>query len=315
VLIVASVSCIYGLGSPEAYFGMLQLFEKDVEQPMEEVLRQLAKMQYERTHLDLAPGSFRLRGDSLEIFPPYDDSAVRISFWGDEVERIERIDPVRGAALEELDRLPVYPRTHYVTPRSQLLAAIDGIRAELDERLAELNGQGKLLEAQRLAQRAHYDVEMLRRARLLPGHRELLAPPHRPRAGRAAADPARLLPVRLPVHHRRVARHRAAGRRHVPRRPLAQADPGRLRLPAAVGPRQPAPDLRGVRAADPPGGLRLRHPRPYELAHCERRGGGAADPAHRAARPRGRGAARGAARWTTCWPRSARWWRAASGCW
>ncbi|HSO21892.1 MAG TPA: excinuclease ABC subunit UvrB, partial [Chondromyces sp.] len=161
VLIVASVSCIYGLGSPEAYFGMLQLFEKDVEQPMEEVLRQLAKMQYERTHLDLAPGSFRLRGDSLEIFPPYDDTAVRISFWGDHVERIERIDPVRGAALEELDRLPIYPRTHYVTPRSQLLAAVDGIRAELDERLAELNGQGKLLEAQRLAQRAHYDLEML----------------------------------------------------------------------------------------------------------------------------------------------------------
>ncbi len=161
VLIVASVSCIYGLGSPEAYFGMLQLFEKDIEQPMDEVLRQLAKMQYERTHLDLAPGSFRLRGDSLEIYPPYDDTAVRISFWGDVVERIERIDPVRGAAIEELDRLPVYPRTHYVTPRSQLLVAIDGIRAELDERLAELNDQGKLLEAQRLAQRANFDLEML----------------------------------------------------------------------------------------------------------------------------------------------------------
>jgi len=161
VLIVASVSCIYGLGSPEAYFGMLQLFEKDIEQPMEEVLRQLAKMQYERTHLDLAPGSFRLRGDSLEIYPPYDDSAVRISFWGDQVESIERIDPVRGVAIEELDRLPIYPRTHYVTPRSQLLKAIDGIRAELDPRLAELNDAGKLLEAQRLGQRTNFDLEML----------------------------------------------------------------------------------------------------------------------------------------------------------
>jgi len=161
VLIVASVSCIYGLGSPEAYFGMLQLFEKDVEQPMEEVLRQLAKMQYERTHLDLAPGSFRLRGDSLEIYPPYDDTAARISFWGDQVESIERIDPVRGVAIEELDRLPVYPRTHYVTPRSQLLKAIDGIRAELDPRLAELSDAGKLLEAQRLGQRTNFDLEML----------------------------------------------------------------------------------------------------------------------------------------------------------
>jgi excinuclease ABC subunit B len=161
VLIVASVSCIYGLGSPEAYFGMLQLFEKDVEEPLDDILKQLAKMQYERTHLDLAPGSFRLRGDSLEIYPPYDDSAARISFWGDQVERIERIDPVRGERIEELDRLPVYPRTHYVTPRSQLLKAIEGIRAELDPRLTELNEAGKLLEAQRLGQRTNFDLEML----------------------------------------------------------------------------------------------------------------------------------------------------------
>ncbi|MCG6949194.1 MAG: excinuclease ABC subunit UvrB [Acidobacteria bacterium] len=161
VLIVASVSCIYGLGSPEAYFGMLQLFEKDVEEPLDDVLKQLAKMQYERTHLDLAPGSFRLRGDSLEIYPPYDDTAVRISFWGDQVESIERIDPVRGKALEELDRLPIYPRTHYVTPRSQLLKAIDAIRVERDERLAELDAAGKLLEAQRLGQRVNFDLEML----------------------------------------------------------------------------------------------------------------------------------------------------------
>ena len=98
-------------------------------EPLEEVLRQLAKMQYERTHLDLAPGSFRLRGDSLEIYPPYDDTAVRISFWGDQVESIERIDPVRGQVVDSLDRLPIYPRTHYVTPRENLIRAIDGIRA------------------------------------------------------------------------------------------------------------------------------------------------------------------------------------------
>jgi len=161
VLIVASVSCIYGLGSPEAYFDMLQLFETGAEQPMEEVLRQLAKMQYERTNLDLAPGSFRLRGDVLEIYPPYDDTGVRISFWGDEVESIERIDPVRGRVVESLDRLPVYPKTHYVTPREHLMRAIDGIRDELDERLAELKGRERLLEAQRLSQRTLFDLEML----------------------------------------------------------------------------------------------------------------------------------------------------------
>jgi len=161
VVIIASVSCIYGLGSPEAYFGMLQLFELGVEEPLEEVLRQLAKMQYERTNLDLAPGTFRLRGDVLEIYPPYDDLGVRISFWGDEVESIRRIDPVRGSVVAELDRLPIYPRTHYVTPREQLLQAIQGIRSELDLRLVELKENDKLLERQRLAQRTLFDLEML----------------------------------------------------------------------------------------------------------------------------------------------------------
>ena len=161
VLIVASVSCIYGLGSPEAYFGMLQLFETGEQQPLDDVLRQLAKMQYERTNLDLAPGTFRLRGDVLEIYPPYDDSAIRISFWGDEVEGIARIDPIRGQKVEELDRLPVYPRTHYVTPRDRLMKAIDGIRIELDDRLGDLQRQEKLLEAQRLSQRTLFDLEML----------------------------------------------------------------------------------------------------------------------------------------------------------
>jgi excinuclease ABC subunit B len=161
VLIVASVSCIYGLGSPEAYFGMLQLFEKGTSQPLEDVLRQLAKMQFERTNLDLAPGTFRLRGDLLEIYPPYDNTGVRVSFWGDEIESIARIDPIRGAVLEEVERLPIYPRTHYVTPREQLLSAITGIRDELDLRLEELSRQEKLLEAQRLSQRTLFDLEML----------------------------------------------------------------------------------------------------------------------------------------------------------
>ncbi len=161
VIIVASVSCIYGLGSPEAYHGMLQLFEAGAEQPLEDVLRQLARMQYQRTHLDLAPGQFRLRGDLLEIWPPYDDLAVRVSFWGDEVESIERIDPVRGAVEDRVERLPVYPRTHYVTPEERLRAAIAAIKEELDGRLAELKGAGKLLEAQRLAQRTLFDLEML----------------------------------------------------------------------------------------------------------------------------------------------------------
>ncbi len=158
---MASVSCIYGLGSPEAYHGMLQLFEEGTTQPLDDVLRQLARMQYQRTHLDLAPGQFRLRGDVLEVWPPYDDEAVRVSFWGDEVESIERIDPVRGSVEQRVPRLPLYPRTHYVTPEDLLKAAIAAIQAELDDRLGELKAAGKLLEAQRLSQRTLFDLEML----------------------------------------------------------------------------------------------------------------------------------------------------------
>ncbi len=161
VVIVASVSCIYGLGSPEAYFGMLQFFETGTVEPLDDVLRQLAKMQYERTNLDLAPGTFRLRGDSLEIFPPYDDHGVRVSFFGDEIESVHRFDTVTGRIIEDLRRVPIYPRTHYVTPREQLLAAIESIRAELDERLAEFKALDRLLEAQRLSQRTLFDIEML----------------------------------------------------------------------------------------------------------------------------------------------------------
>lgn len=161
VVIVASVSCIYGLGSPEAYFGMLQFFEAGTIEPLNGVLRQLAKMQYERTNLDLAPGSFRLRGDLLEIYPPYDDHGIRVSFFGDEVETVQRFDPVTGRVVEELQRVPIYPRTHYVTPREQLLAAIQSIREELDPRLAEFKAQEHLLEAQRLSQRTLFDLEML----------------------------------------------------------------------------------------------------------------------------------------------------------
>jgi excinuclease ABC subunit B len=264
VLIVASVSCIYGLGSPEAYFGMLQLFEKDVEQPMDEVLRQLAKMQYERTHLDLAPGSFRLRGDSLEIYPPYDDTAARISFWGDAVERIERIDPVRGVAIEELDRLPIYPRTHYVTPRSQLLAAIDGIRAELDERLAELNDQDKLLEAQRLAQRANFDLEMLTEL----GYCQGIENYSRHLTGRAPGEPPPTLLDYFPdIDESHVTVPQVGGMYHGDRsRKQTLVDFG-FRLPSALDNRP----LTFEEFED-----RIRQvvfvsatPRPYELAHCE----------------------------------------------
>jgi excinuclease ABC subunit B len=162
VIIVASVSCIYGLGSPEAFFGMLQFFSKGDTEGMDPVLRRLVEMQYERTNMDLYHGSFRVRGDVLEILPAYEEVGLRVEYFGDEVERITRFDVLRGDVLYELDRIAVYPRTHYVTPKEKLELAIAGIRVELEERLAILEAEGKLLERQRLEQRTRFDLEMLK---------------------------------------------------------------------------------------------------------------------------------------------------------
>jgi len=162
VLVVASVSCIYGLGSPEAFYGMLQFFEVGDTAGLDAALAGLVAMQYDRTNLDLFHGSFRVRGDILEILPAYEERGIRIEYFGDEIERISRFDPLRGDVLATPDKVAVYPRTHYVTPRERLLAAIDGIRLELAERLAELSDQDKLLELQRLEQRTRFDLEMLK---------------------------------------------------------------------------------------------------------------------------------------------------------
>jgi excinuclease ABC subunit B len=161
VIIVASVSCIYGIGDPDLYFGMLLFFERGVTKPLTQYLRKLAEMQYERTPYDLSRGSFRLRGDVLELWPAYEDDAVRVEFFGDEIDKISRIDPITGRAGREYDRLAIYPRTHYVTPRERLLVAIDNIREELDLREAELRAQDRLLEAQRIRQRTMFDLEMI----------------------------------------------------------------------------------------------------------------------------------------------------------
>jgi excinuclease ABC subunit B len=161
VLIVASVSCIYGLGSPEAFRAMLHLFERGSAEGMEVGLARLVAMQYQRTNMDLHHGAFRVRGDILEVLPAYEDVGIRVEYFGDEVERISRIDVLTGEVVQDVERVAVYPKTHYVTPRDRLERAIEGIRLELAERLAELSDQGRLLELQRLEQRTRFDLEML----------------------------------------------------------------------------------------------------------------------------------------------------------
>ncbi len=161
VLIVASVSCIYGLGAPESYGGMTVPIRTGEALDRQKLLRKLVDLLYTRTPLVLERGRFRVRGDVLEIYPSYEESAYRVEFFDEEVERIAKVDPLTGEIEGEIEGLTLFPRTHYATPREQVLAAVETIKAELKERLREFESQGKLLEAQRLAQRTQFDVEMM----------------------------------------------------------------------------------------------------------------------------------------------------------
>src|SRR6266550_1024973 len=162
VLIVASVSCIYGLGSPEEYEGRILRVHKGVTVDRDWAIRRLVDIQYQRNNQSLARGRFRVQGDTIEIHPAYEETLVRIELWGDDVERIAIIDPITGEVVRELDEVTVYPATHYVAGEERMKSAIVGIEDELQHRLAELESQNKLLEAQRLRMRTTYDLEMLR---------------------------------------------------------------------------------------------------------------------------------------------------------
>jgi excinuclease ABC subunit B len=161
VIIVASVSAIYGLGDPELYRELLVTAEKGEKRGRDALLADLVAVQYQRNDVGFERGTFRVRGDTVEVFPAYDEQAVRIEFWGDEIERIAKIDPLTGNVIRPMDRSAIYPATHFVTQRATIERAVSRIRAELAERLAELRAQNKLLEAQRLESRTHFDIDML----------------------------------------------------------------------------------------------------------------------------------------------------------
>jgi excinuclease ABC subunit B len=170
VIIVASVSCIYGIGSSETYSGLLIEIVKGEELRRDNLLRRLVDIQYERNDIDFHRGTFRVRGDVVEIFPAYEDKiAIRVEFFGDEVDSISEVDPVRGRVLNQIDKYSLYPGSHYVTPRQQLQRAIDGIRIELRERLDFFDKEGRFLEKQRVEQRTLYDLEMLEQMGFVQG--------------------------------------------------------------------------------------------------------------------------------------------------
>jgi excinuclease ABC subunit B len=161
-IIVASVSCIYGLGSPEAYYGMLLFLEKGQRIKRDEILRRLVEMQFTRQDFELERGHFRVRGDVVEVYPSYEDYAIRIEMFGDEIDSIAQIDPITGRTLKKHERMPIYPKSHYVQPRGQLLHAIETIKEELEQRHTHLMKEGKELEAHRVRQRTMFDLEMMK---------------------------------------------------------------------------------------------------------------------------------------------------------
>ncbi len=162
VVIVASVSCIYGIGSRDTYANMTCELEVGTDRARDGVLRRLVELQYERNDLDFHRGTFRVRGDTVEVFPAYEaDTAIRIEWWGDQIEAISEMDPLRGKSKRKLDRTVIFPASHYATPAETMRKAVEGIRVELRERLSELSAQGKLLERQRLEQRTMYDLEQI----------------------------------------------------------------------------------------------------------------------------------------------------------
>ena len=286
-IVVSSVSCIYGLGTPQEYVDrMLRVYLGDkIER--DALLRKLVGMQYARNDVAFTRGTFRVRGDTIEIIPMYEELAVRIEMFGDEIERLMTLHPLTGEVVSEDQELYVFPATHYVAGPERMERAIRGIEAELAERLGELERDGKLLEAQRLRMRTTYDIEMMRQVGSCAGIENYSRHIDGREAGHPAEHPARLLPRGLPAGHRRVARDRPADRRHVRGGRVPQAGPGGARLPAAERDRQPAADLGRVRGKDRPDDLPVGHPRTVRAAARGRQRRRAGDPADRAHRSRG----------------------------
>jgi excinuclease ABC subunit B len=195
VLIVASVSCIYGLGAPETYYGMALPLERGQRLDRDQILRKLVELQYERNDHEFGRGTFRVRGDTVEVFPSYEETALRIELFGDDIDALVAFDPLTGRAFRRLDRVSVYPKTHFVTTRERTRQAAEAIKAELDQRLPALQADGRLLEAQRLHQRTMFDLEMMREIGYCHGIENY----SRHLTGRAAGEPPPTLLDYLPA--------------------------------------------------------------------------------------------------------------------
>ena len=258
VIIVASVSAIYGIGAPEDYTEMRMIMRTGDKLGQRDAIAHLIRMQYTRNESDFSRGTFRVRGDTIDVFPAeHSELAMRIELFDDELESLTLFDPLTGRIRQKIPRFVIYPASHYVTPRGRVVSAIETIKDELRERLDELVKAGKLVEAQRLEQRTRFDLEMLQEIGHCKGIENYTRHLSGAAPGAAAGDAGRLPAEGRADVPRREPRDDRPARRHVQRRPGAQDDARRVRLPPAVGARQPAAQVRGVRGQDAPGRVRL----------------------------------------------------------
>ncbi len=250
VIVVASVSCIYGLGSPDEYRDQILVLKPGEIHDQRSMLSRLVTMHYERNDSNLVRGRFRVRGDTIEVHPAYEEYAVRIELFGDEIERVSRFDVMTGEILGDLEELIIFPATHYVAGDERTRRAIESIEVELRERLQELEQAGKLLEAQRLRMRTEHDLEMLAELGSCNGVENYSRHLDGRAAGEAPYTLLELLPRRLAARDRRESRHGPAASRPIRRRPVSEGGSRRARVPPPLGQGQPAVDLRGAGGSD-----------------------------------------------------------------
>ena len=247
VIIVASVSCIYGIGSVETYTAMTFALKKGERIDQRQLIADLVALQYKRTQADFTRGTFRVRGDVIDIFPAhYEDRAWRVNLFGDTVENIEEFDPLTGHKQDELEFIKIYANSHYVTPRPTLVQAIKSIKSRIEAAARPAQQPGPPAGSAAAGAAHHLRPRNDGSHRKLRRHRELFALSHRPPPRRAAADPVRICARQRAGVRRRKPRHRAADRRHVQRRLPPQGDAGRIRLPPALLHGQPPAALRGM---------------------------------------------------------------------
>ena len=274
-IIVATVSCIYGIGDPVDYHGMILHLREHEKISQREAIQRLAEMQYERNDFEFSRGTFRVRGDVLDIFPAESsETAVRVSLFDDEVESMTLFDPLTGRALRKVSRYTVYPSSHYVTPRSTTLRAIETIKAELRERMEFFQQHDKLVELQRIEQRTRFDLEMLNELGFCKGIENY----SRHLSGKLPGQPPPTFMDYLPPGTLMVIDEShvtdSADRRNVQGRPFAEGKPGRVWVQTALGVGQPAAAVRRIQANHAANGVRIRDARGFR-ARAQRPGSGA----------------------------------------